>query len=177
MKYNIALVPENPQPFIDYACDSPYAANKNTYLIGNRSIPHITLCHFTTEPNRIEKIWQAVQAQQLDQTTLNIQLGFVHRTCYPERHPEDGMWVSLIPNQIPALTALHLKIAAIVQHPTNLAGDQYDPHLTLLNNKIDLSLCQKNTDPIPIYPPFEECFSLVLGHSDAVGQLTEILYP
>lgn len=177
MKYNIALVPHNTQQFIDYAHHTPYAANKNTYLIGKRSLPHITLCHFTNHPDNIEKIWQVVQAQQLDQTTWNLQLGFIRSTCYPERHPKDGMWVSLIPNHIPELTALHLKIATIIEHPTNLAWDQYDPHLTLLNNKVDFSLCQSIALPTPIHPPFEDYFSIALGHSDVAGQLTELLYP
>lgn len=175
MKYNIALVPNNRQMFIDYAHHSIYAANKNNYLIGERSIPHITLCHFITEPDQIPILWQSMQADQLEKTNLFIRLAFIRSKTYSANSiAEDGSWISLIPNHIAELNLLHQRIAKMIKYPTNAAWEHYDPHLTLLNTK-DLPLCQAIATPTLVNPPFEDQFSLVLGTSDAVGQLTHIL--
>jgi len=176
VKYNIALVPHNRQIFIDYAGQSLGAAHQNSYLIGEQSLPHITLCHFLAEPDQIPMIWQAIEAQQLQKTNLFIRLAFIRSKSYSGSVIEDGSWVSLIPNHLFELNHLHQNIAKIIKHPTNAAWAHYDPHLTLFNTK-DLAGYQAIATPTVINPPFEEHFSLVLGTSDAVGQLTSILYP
>jgi hypothetical protein len=70
--YNIALIPENKTPFIDFAQsnfanllaidkkkDQLFKTPHVSYLLGKNSIPHISLCQFQCEKNKLEIILQA----------------------------------------------------------------------------------------------------------------------
>ncbi len=57
-KYNIALIPiKNSRQFVNYAIALSRNILSATYLLGEKSLPHVSLCHFETDENNIETIW------------------------------------------------------------------------------------------------------------------------
>lgn len=47
-KYNIALIPINIEQFLKYAKNLTHRTKAETYCIGGKSIPHVTLCHLAS---------------------------------------------------------------------------------------------------------------------------------
>jgi len=174
-KYNIALIPSrNPEQFIQHAEELLQNAPSDKYRLGIGSIPHVSLCHFEIESNKIEDIWSMVSALELPE----IQLSFGEkRSKSYTGHPKWGgvCWVSLIPAHIERLTEIHLEIAKIIKIPLNAAFSEYDPHLTLFNSHAEELYAHLNNLP-QVVPPLEEEFNVALGLIDEVGQLTEILF-
>lgn len=174
-KYNIAFVPSgNTQLFIEYAAELSQVAPPASYLISEGSIPHVSLCHFEGVDTKIEEIWDSVTALELP--TLHLSFDKKRSKCYPG-HPQLGgvCWVSLIPDHIDTLSAIHLEIAKIIKTPLNASFSHYDPHLTLFNSLGESTYAHINQSP-QIYPPLEAEFNIALGPIDDVGQITEILF-
>lgn len=176
-KYNIALIPnENHAQFIQYAQSlSQYAPAANYHIGGSASIPHVSLCHFLMAPENIANLWQTVKNLAVPE----IHLIFTHHGSKTFRGNPKYMnvyWVSLIPNHLDKLTALHRLIADIVKHPLNAAYAQYDPHMTLFNSRAKAQCAQFNQKS-QLTPPLEGMFHIALGLTDQVGQLIELAYP
>jgi hypothetical protein len=173
-KYNIAFIPsKNPQQFIQCAEILSQDAPSDTYQLGVRSIPHVSLCHFEMEPSKIEEIWNRVSS--LKYPELHLTFGSKRSKLYTA-HPKWGgvCWVSLIPDHIEYLTEIHLKIAAIIKTPLNAAYSDYDPHLTLFNSHAQTACAYFNNVP-QMNPPLEDEFHIALGLIDDFGQVTEII--
>ena len=174
-RYNLALIPaNNPDQFILYAQSLSNTAPADQYLIGRgASIPHVSLCHFDSEPEDIDIIWQQVQTLAL----LPLHLTFDHHQskAFPGNPKYTNIvWVSLIPDNKELLKNLHLTIADIIKEPLNAAFDRYDPHLTLFNSRAKVA-CASFNDLPHIVPAFEDDFVIALGLTDDVGQVTDIL--
>ncbi len=172
-KFNLALIPldTNIDEFVTYARENFSIAASN-YLLGSHSAPHVTICHFETEASKLDEIVAKVKALQTAPITLTF------KTQRSKEYPEHSLWgqwswVSLIPDKLEELQALHLKIAAIVT-PTNAAFDAYDPHLTLFNSK-DHAACGLVNQAPNVNPALSCEFRIQLGRLDDVGQITEIL--
>jgi hypothetical protein len=176
-RYNIALIPaNNPDQFILCAQTLSNTAPADKYLIGRgASIPHVSLCHFDSDSDQIEPIWQQVQALAIP----TLPLTFDHHLSKAfSGNPKYAniVWVSLIPDKKAELKNLHLIIADIIKVPLNSAFEHYDPHMTLFNSRAKVACAQFNNHP-HIVPAFEDDFVIVLGATDEVGQLIDIRNP
>jgi hypothetical protein len=176
-KYNIAFTPitiADRQQFIRYAESLAQHMPPFEYMLGDKSIPHLTLCHFEADESAHTFIWQ--QVMKLPHQTLELTFKTRRGKTYPPALAwSDAPWVSLIPEEVDSLHNIHHAIATIVKNPTNLSYADYDPHLTLLNSKNNAQCEQLNVDPA-VHPPLTCQFMIALGRSDAVGQLTELLH-
>jgi hypothetical protein len=174
-RYNIAFIPSrNPQQFIQYAEELSQAAPSDKYRLGVESIPHVSICHFEFEGNKIEEIWNTVSALDFPELHLTFEK---KRSKLYTAHPKWGgvYWVSLIPNHIVQLTEIHLEITKIIKEPLNAAFSDYDPHLTLFNSHAETACVHFNHAP-QVNPPLEDAFNIALGLIDDAGQITEILF-
>jgi hypothetical protein len=173
-KYNIVFTPDqNLKQFIQYAEKLSQDIPPDKYLLGVNSIPHVSLCQFELESDRIEDVWGKVIA--LKPPALRMTFAERRSKSYPG-HPKWGgvCWVSLMPDHIDQLTKIHLEIANIIKKPLNAAFSEYDPHLTLFNSLAEESCAFLNRMP-KVDPPLAEDFNVALGLIDDLGQVTEIL--
>ena len=88
-------MPKNKNQFIDYARSRPEATQKENYLIGENSIPHITLCHFYFDATKISQVWQKVKEQGLDLIQMDLVLAEICSTIHA-----DACWFFLVPQSI-----------------------------------------------------------------------------
>lgn len=162
--YNIALVPKKMSDKV-VQCAQQFAEIADQYILGKQSLPHVTLCQFVIEPEFIEQIWQQANKLIPQQT---IELTFNELSCIT--FDNQIFWTSLMPNHREWLTDLHEKTAKMLMK----APKRYDPHMTLFNtrNKDYQRLVEAYK---PNYTPICDEFTLALGKSDGIGQLTEIL--
>ncbi|OGV41310.1 MAG: hypothetical protein A3F46_03975 [Legionellales bacterium RIFCSPHIGHO2_12_FULL_42_9] len=173
-KFNIALVPieTHRDQFINYATDLS-SIKAAEYLLGEGSIPHVSLCQFEAEETEIINVVQKMKALSL----LPIQLTFSTQRCktYPT-HPLWGKWswISLISDQLDQLKSLHLQVAQIVK-PINASFDDYDPHMTLFNSCNKEQSSKLNQSP-QLKAALTGEFEIILGELDDVGQVVTILY-
>ena len=174
-KYNIAYIPSLQQSqLIAYAAELAAVLGADKYLLGEKSIPHVSLCHFEQQESEVANVWQAIKALALP--SLQLTFNSMRSKTYPDHPLWDGVsWLSLMPDKLAELTAIHLKITAIVKNPLNAAFNDYDPHLTLLNCRDRLRCAQVNLAS-KVDPAFTDEFSLALGPIDDEGQLITILY-
>jgi len=173
MHYNIALIPQTKShEFIQLANTFSFLANN--YLLGPRSLPHVTLCQFYAETNEIDILWQKVCAALLPSP---IELLFTEWSFVTIN---SLFWVSLLPStrdfrgQVPLMSTLIKQMIKQSAHKWHLTPSSYDPHLTLLNTKqkdYKNTVTSLQTNPIHIIDTFQVC----LGRSDEVGQLIEIV--
>jgi len=174
--YNLALIPtHNRDQFIHYARVSSKTAPADTYHIGGEaSSPHISLCHFTADPEQIDVIWQHVR--DLDWPALHMTFDQHRSKSYPNNPARtDICWISLIPDHLEQLKERHLQVAEIIQHPLNASFEQYDPHMTLFNSRATSACTKFNSQP-QATPSISDDFTVALGFIDTVGQITELLY-
>jgi 2'-5' RNA ligase len=166
MRYNLALIPTaKNKAFINLA--QSFHKVSHQYLLGDNSLPHITLRHFETYESEITSIWQET-LRILKNKAINIELSsFSYTTSDNQIY-----WISLLPNQQDVLNNLHTEINQIL-------GSQpkkpYDPHLTLLNTKNNNYQNELNIIA-QTYKPISDAFKLSLGRSDKIGQYLETLY-
>ncbi len=135
-KYNIAFIPsKNKKQFIHYAEALSQDIPSDKYRLGETSIPHVSLCHFEIESNKIVEIWNKIRALELPD--IHLLFGEKRSKSYLG-HPKWGevCWVSLIPDHLKDLLKIHLEVAQIIKTPLNAAFSDYDPHLTLFNRKL-----------------------------------------
>ncbi len=167
-KYNIALLPVNRHnDIIQYA--QLFTTISDQYLLGNQSLPHLTLCQFLAEPHEAIQIWKQA-CVSLDKKTIN--LYFKEISCIS--FDNEVFWVSLLPTKTDDLIKMHFEVAQIVKFPINKSFQKYNPHITLMNTKKhDCSSYVKKLSEIFI--PFEDSFVISMGKSDEIGQFLEVI--
>lgn len=165
-KYNLALIPvSKASDVIECAAQLSNLADK--YLIGENSIPHVTLYQFEAEEKAIEDIWKQIEVAWSEKS---IELEFKEFSCISF----DGIifWASLLPNKSDELHRMHRLIAQLLGKPIK---EKFDPHMTLLSTKN--KNYEKEVDVIKnSYKPVSDTFILSLGNSDDVGQLIKIIF-
>ena len=163
-KYNLALTPTSiNKEVIRYA--NHFYEIADSYCLGPHSLPHVTLYHFWYEETQINSCWENVcKAWQAPPLYLQFdQFSFL--TFYKKIY-----WISLLPNNIDMLHNMHQQIATLLNLPIK---EDFQPHMTLVNTKIDNK--QEVEKVEKIYSPLKDNFILSLGSCDEVGQLTQIL--
>ncbi len=164
IRFNIAYVPkQHSEKFVNLA--NIYKTKIHNYCLGKNSLPHVTISQFIADESQISEIWRTVCSSINDH---NISLVFnkfsnisFDRTIF---------WLSLLPESNEKLIETFDVVLNIVKPTRN---DKYDPHLTLFNylsDKLDVSSSIESRINI------EEEFELVLGESDEVGQLKDIIF-
>ncbi len=164
-KFNIALTPKSKNNTI-IQCAKNFSAIADQYLLGEKSLPHVTLYQFTYE-NDIERIWKKI-CQSFGHYCINLK--FEKFSCVT--FDNKIFWASLLPDNCDSLIKMHSLVANGINKP---AKGSYDPHMTLINTK------NRNYEDLinkfsKTYTPIQDTFFLSLGKSDDVGQFTELLY-
>lgn len=165
--YNLALTPVSKgEEAVKYAERLAKFADK--YLLGEASLPHVTLYQFEAHEKGIEAIWMHVGKFWNEEP---IELEFKQFSCLSFDN-NVTFWPSLLPDNCIKLQNMHSVIAKALDKPIK---ENFDPHMTLLSTKNkDFANCMealKNS-----YQPISDEFILSLGHSDDIGQLTKIIF-
>ena len=174
-RYNIALLPKiHHNTLLQLAStfhDNPHI----DYLLGEHSLPHITLVQFRTDAASINDIWINVQTflHQIQFHTITLELSGLDGYISPTQ--PDYIWLQLLPNEIHALRDLHKNIVQILKEknliPLNRSLDHYEPHLTLIHTP-NFSHLTSNKSMITL----SDTFYLALGESDEMGQFKKIIH-
>ncbi len=165
-RYNLALIPSSESDaVVKYAHFLLDIADG--YLLGEHSLPHVTLYQFQANESDIESIWEKAYSE-LNQTS--IELAFEKFSCIT--FDRTVFWVSLLPDNDDVLMKMHSIVANVIKQPVK---PSYDPHMTLINTK-DSSYENLVNKLAKIYTPIKDTFVLALGRSDDIGQLIEIIY-
>ncbi len=173
-RFNIALIPEN-KHFIAHnikLAQDNFASQAQEYLLGDNAWPHITLCQFEANPDRLPEIWSAVMP--LASKPLSIHLGPFYILLY-----EGYYWVGLSTRREPELIALQLAVNEVLNSfgiKSNQPHSNYFPHITWAR-------CNTETPPaIRVLPTAEfwsspNLFALSLGKSSPYGIYRKRLFP
>lgn len=164
-KYNIALIPTKfSNKIIELANELKDIADR--YVLGTKSLPHVTIYQFDANEENIDKIWSSV-LRSLDQTSIH--LVFEKFSCIT--FDNKTFWASLLPSNLDFLMDMHSKVATAINLPVKT---NYDPHMTLINS-INKDYEKFVNDLSASYKTVEDTFVLSLGKSDAIGQYTEVI--
>jgi len=162
-KYNIALLPNTKsKELIELA--QQFSKSADIYLLGENSLPHVTLYQFWKKEAVIEQIWLKVNSVwKFSACMLNFS-----NVSYFSRDNKI-FYISLLPDEISILQKMHALIAQTLHLPVKV---NFDPHITLFNtNEASLNLDILKSQSFHI----KDHFTLRLGSCDEVGQFTKIL--
>ncbi|ARN85121.1 2'-5' RNA ligase family protein [Candidatus Nucleicultrix amoebiphila] len=168
-RYNIALLSTGHPEVYVHAAQKHFAQNAQTYILGPNSLPHITLCQFMAEQSSLPLLIKGLEKAE---KSPSIQLTGLR---FSSKSPDSPLWgASLSVARSSDLMRLHLFVAQLLYDhhlkPLNDTGDLYTPHLTLA--KVDhLDIQGFSKDILK-----KDQFDLILGESDDVGQLTNVLH-
>ena len=165
-RYNIALIPAKENDSV-IKCAHFLSDVADRYLLGENSLPHVTLYQFQANDSDIESIWEKA-CDKLSQTS--IELTFEKFSCIT--FGQAIFWASLLPDNGDVLMKMHSIIADVINQPVKV---NYDPHMTLISTK-DASYENLVNKLYKTYTPIQDVFILALGRSDDIGQLTEVIY-
>lgn len=165
-KYNLALLPQTKSRDVIQLAQH-FSEFAHQYILGEHSLPHVTLYHFYYDENEINHLIQQAQSVWQESPIYLTFKTFSYLTLY-----KDVYWVSLIPDHLKKLHAMHAIIADLIHQPIK---ENFDPHMTLFN-------CENNAkdqdikNHCHIYKTISDDFKLALGYCDEVGQFTEIIH-
>lgn len=165
-KYCIAFVP------ISYKDDlvsllQEVPTNDKQYKLGDKSIPHITLCQFNSEDNKVDELWEEI-IENIENQNLSLSLDVFSCITFDEKM----YWISLIPSNSEDLHIIQKKISSILKASISRP---YDPHLTLLGTS-DKDFKSKADPFMKDYKTIIDDFILTIGHCDEIGQFTSIIH-
>ena len=164
-KYNLALTPlSKSNEAITIARKLSNIADE--YLLGENSLPHVTLYQFQAQEKEIKQIWWEV-CDSLEEKQIDLM--FNNFSCIT--FDNKVFWVSLLPNNRDFLHKLHGLIANVLRLPIKKT---FDPHMTLISTT-EKEYEKKVALVSDFYKPITDTFILSLGISDDIGQLKQIL--
>lgn len=167
IRYNAALLALEPQRYVKEA--QRFSKNAQGYLLGEHSLPHVTIAQFYAGPQTYAAI-----VDDLEKINTIPQLHFNGFHFGKDEHEADVWWMSLSIAREPALVHFHQSVCAILkQHriePVSRSAELYRPHLTLARiHTVSLeSLSATILEPAS--------FSFVVGESDEFGQFKKVLH-
>jgi 2'-5' RNA ligase len=165
-KYNLALIPMTKADKV-IELSRKFLTIADKYLLGKKSLPHVTLYQFEAEKEDIKAVWKHVCDVW---EKKSIALEFKEFSCIT--FDENIYWISLLPDNRDTLYKMHNIIANIIKQP---GRKKIDPHMTLINTKN--TTYKKKVDELSgLYTPIIDIFTLALGKSDDVGQFTKVIY-
>jgi len=164
--YNFALIPAKEKNSI-IKCAHYLSAITDEYILGEHSLPHVTIYQFEANELDIGTIWEEA-CNKL--TQKSVELTFQKFNCIT--FDQKIFWTSLLPNNIDVLMKMHVIITEIIKQPAKL---NYDPHMTLINTK-NAKYENLVNQLFATYSPIKDTFILALGKSDKIGQFTEVIF-
>lgn len=176
--FNIALYPQSAdfaRSVVDLA-QANLAGKTDSYLIGDRAHPHLTLCQFQCSPDLIKEVWKGF----LDVCAVLVPVSFSHIYIKAGTGPlhQGKNWVGLC--ALPAISLITLqksvyeKLGSMgIESPTNPLN--YFPHLTLgrLDQAQPITIIRVPDNTFWLDP---YVFNFSLGRSDEVGVYSERLF-
>lgn len=166
-RYNFALLPtQRADAYIDVA-QRYFKHHAVGYLLGEHSLPHITVCQFHALESVLPALMDGIQGVHTSPRVQLADLRFSNK-------PNTNLWgASLLVKRSHELLILQQAVVNLLAShgltPLNPVGDLYTPHMTLAKvDAVDL----KNF-PKSIFEPNQ--FALALGESDVLGQFTKVL--
>jgi 2'-5' RNA ligase len=165
-RYNLALLPITKNNEV-VGLSHVFSEYADRCILGEKSLPHVTLCQFEAKEYEIDNIWKKVCEKWREEP---IDLMFEKFSCLT--FDNKVYWVSLLPNNTEALQDMHKKIVDIINQPIKKS---FDPHMTLINTK-NKEYDAKVDEFSHSYKPIRDMFILKLGRCDDVGQFTEVIY-
>ena len=171
MRYILALIPEEQNRLAYLEAAQVFAGICDGYLLGENSIPHVTLCSFACDdPQILFQPWQAITCP-IRPLGLHLKKGQT-----PPNHYSLGITIA---RDIPLLD-LHNHVIAILEGfkitPLNPSRDLYQPHLTLAGIRWEPSTSLQLSpilDALLSKPSLP--FRLALGLGDDIGQYLKTL--
>ncbi|MEO8402383.1 MAG: 2'-5' RNA ligase family protein [Gammaproteobacteria bacterium] len=164
-KYNIALVPKScGEEVVKISQQLSGIADK--YQLGDKSLPHVTLCQFEAEEKEIDTMWENV-CNTLQEHSLELE--FKDFSCITFNNV---FWVSIMPDKRSLLDKMHQTVANTVKANVN---KYYDPHMTIISTK-DNKYQEKAAKITKLYSTISDTFILSVGECDPIGQLTKLLH-
>lgn len=164
--FNIALVPRVISlKVIEYA--RYFSSISDGYLLGEASLPHVTLYQFKGNEDELARIVSELEAVDIRRSLV---LRFEEFSCITFDH--EVYWASLMPDKVHELTEMHGLIANLINHPVK---KNYDPHMTLMSTRdrdYELVVDSLRLD----YTPLCDEFILSIGRSDEIGQYLELIH-
>lgn len=158
--YNLALIPvSKSDEIITLAKQFENMADK--YLLGEKSLPHVTLYQFQSKENEIPFIWKKV-CECLEEKSIVLTFSNFSYITFDN----NIFWISLLPDNSDTLHKMHALIAGILQAPFKKT---FDPHMTLLSTK------KNNYEVEGMSKPIVDTFIISLGIPDNIGQLIEVV--
>lgn len=172
MRYNIAFLAVNPQPFCEIA-QALFSDVSDTYLLSDNSHPHVTVCQFETEdpslPSELFKEVKSLNVKIYEPSMLGISFekgtkeneGFYMAQIFIEREKN--------------IMEFHTQVLKLLEKYSlpciNANAARYKPHVTLARIKLK--------KPLPVWPDSlldPAIFKITLGVSDQNGQYLKVLY-
>jgi len=165
-RYNIALIPTTTAGSV-IECSRKFAAISGDYLLGDESLPHVTIYQFTAEEDEISLILEKLETSEISKS---IDLEFADFSCIS--FDNITYWASLMPDKVSELNQMHRLVAELLGKPIKRT---FDPHMTLMSTK-DRNYEQLVDDVKKRYRNIRDTFVLSLGCADEVGQYLKIIY-
>ena len=180
-RYNIVLVPssaEDREKFVNFAQKfaEEHLIELQGYLLGNDSIPHITLCQFDGSDKELEKIKNVLQILVYSNGGYIPSFNIFNSKIILSGNLTGKEAIDLGVEKTSEIMTLHTDVSDIVKKigltPLNPSGDLYRPHLTL-------AFFKPQAIPVPDLILLEQFnsinFTIALGKADDNWQLVNIL--
>lgn len=168
-KYNIALIPMHTSNLI-ITLSNKLSHIADQYILGENSLPHVTLCQFIASEDALADIWDKVcdslQHKIIDLVFMDISCITLNNIIH---------WISLLPNNNDKLSVMNVLVADIIKNPVSKSYKEYVPHMTLVNTK-NKDYEKFAGELSKSYEPIADTFILSLGKSDEIGQYTKMIY-
>jgi len=165
-KYNIALLPVNNNGDFTELAQKLSMLNP-VYHLGDKSLPHVTLCQFYLDEKNVDATWEELCAALSDH---ELELEFKDFSFLTFDYKM--FWIALLPTDVSELHKMQAKAAAVLK----LASKKpYDPHLTLISTH-DNSYKSKAAPLSEKYKPIRDSFFLALGECDELGQFVSVIH-
>src|SRR5258708_30866165 len=118
-KFNIAFIPKNnTKQFISLIeKEKKYS---NSYCIGIKSIPHVTICQFYFDPENVDSVWDKI-CNNLEDTSIYLSFRRYSNISFDNKL----YWLSLLPEEYKDLNEIFRKVT---RYLTSIRKDAYNPH-------------------------------------------------
>ncbi|HEU5281422.1 MAG TPA: 2'-5' RNA ligase family protein [Gammaproteobacteria bacterium] len=164
--FNIALIPESKSMDV-INCAKHFSGIAGQYLLGDLSLPHVTVYQFKARESEIDSVLNKVKSANIEHA---INLSFETFSCIT--FDNKTHWASLMPDNVDELNHMHKTIASAINRPVK---SNYDPHMTLMSTQqSDYELLVDSVKQN--YRPISDKFVLSVGESDEVGQYLKVIH-
>lgn len=173
-RFNIALLPANKEFIAENIrlAQENFADQADQYLLGENAWPHITLCQFDSEQEKVSDIWTAVKHLLVEPISINLGPFYISLD-------EDIYWVGLATLRTHELFSLQLAVNEVLNGfgiKSRTPHSTYFPHITWARCPA-VKIPQLKTLPQFNWWQASYEFYLSLGATSEYGVYLERLFP